>query len=459
MVKSKFTFTRAALRDLRLPLPGQRWKFFHDETTRGLSLGVSSTGAKSFCVYRKFKRRPLMITLGLFDPEMPDARDVLGAQPLDYLGNRPALNVPMARKLATAVMAQLDMGIDPRHASPREGMTLGELFARYAAHRRAEGKKTVHSLVWMWERYLGHLPDLPKKTHGAKRSKAPGAVDWERRLLSEVSYEQVSRLRLDLGEKVGRTTANRVLELLRAMYNFARKQRLYREENPAENNGKFQLASRERFLQDDEVQGFFNALDADGDKDFADYVLLSLYVGARRSNVLGMRWSDLSLDGARWAVAGEVTKNGDPLSVPLVEEAVEILRRRSSEASTTENANSQWVFPGGSEAGHMGPPRRQWKRLIKAAGLPDLRLHDLRRSLGSWMSRTGANTVMTMLALGHKTIDAALVYQRLDISPVRDAMQRAVSAISQARKGPKAAVIEMPRRKVSKKAGQAGQRE
>jgi integrase len=443
LVNKKFVFTRKALRDLKPPRKG--CVQFYDTTVRGLAVGAWASGVKSFRVFRKFKGRAYRAPLGLFDPNMPDTHELPdGAEPLHYLGNRAALNVRMARKIAMAVMAQLDVGIDPTETSSqaRHGMTLGKLFERYAAFRRSEGKKTVPALVWMWQRYLGELPDSPRKPRGAQRKKAPGSVNWERRRLQEISYEQVSSLRLDLGEKVGNTTSNRVIELLRAIYNFAREQRLYRGDNPAEGSGKFQLRSRKRFLETDEVQRFFEALDALplDQQDFVDYVRISLFAGARRGNMLRMRWDELNLDGARWTVSGEFMKNGDPLTIPLVQEVIEILRRRA------KTADPEWVFPGGTGAGHMGPQRKQWLQLMKAAGLSDLRIHDLRRSLGSWMSSSGAATVMTMRALGHKTIDAALIYQQLEIAPVRKAMQQAVTAMSEAN-GPKAEVVEMPRRR------------
>ena len=194
MDSKRFVFTRASLRDL--PLPGEGWTYFYDKAVRGLALGASATGAKSFRVCRKFKGRPVRITLGVFGPDIPDTHELADrAKPLDLLGNSAALNVRMARKLAMAVMAQLDTGVNPAEALSRDrrGMTLGELFALYAAQRRAEGKRTVPDLIWTWERYLGELPDSPRKAHGAQRSKAPGAVNWERRHLQEISREQVSR--------------------------------------------------------------------------------------------------------------------------------------------------------------------------------------------------------------------------------------------------------------------------
>jgi integrase len=440
MASNRFTFTRGKLRDL--PLPREGWRYFYDDSLRGLAIGVGATGTKTFRVCRKVKGRPVRITLGLFDAGIPDTRELPdGAKPIDLLGNRPSLNVRMARRLATAVTAQLDTGVNPaaEFSESRKGTTLGSLFSSYAEYLRTKGKKSVPALTWMWERYLGQVPSEPRKPHGAKRAKAPGAVNWEHRLASEIRQEEVSRLWLRLGDKIGRTTANRVLGLLHATYRFGKKKKLYKGENPAEGNDKFQLVSRDRFLEKDEVQKFFEALDA-GPQDFADFIRLSLFTGARRGNVLAMRWPDLNLDGARWRIAGEMMKGGEPVTVQLVEEAVEILRRRAAKRE------GEWVFPGDGALGHMGPPRKEWAHLLKRAGLADFRLHDLRRSLGSWMSNTGAATVMTMKALNHKSIKAALIYQQLESAPVRAAMQRAVSAISKAAKGEKATVIEMPRK-------------
>jgi len=220
------------------------------------------------------------------------------------------------------------------------------------------------------------------------------------------------------------------------MFNFAKRQHLFEGENPAGGFDKFKSASRERFVQSDEVQKFFAALDSiEMDPDFRDYVFLSIFTGARRGNILRMRWDELSADGGRWVLAGEVTKNGEPLVVPLISEATEILGRRK------QSSESDWVFPGGTPAGHMGPPRKQWDRFVETAKLRDLRIHDLRRTLGAWMAGTGANTVLTMRALGHKTLNAALVYQRLELAPVRDAMQQAVGAML------KTAAQKPPRRK------------
>ena len=438
----RLTFSGDRLRRLALPNAGR--EYVYDDQVRGLALEMSATGAKSFRVYRKFKGRPVKITLGTFDPDLPETRELpAGAEPLDLLGNQPALNTRMARKLAVAVMAELDTGINPAEERTRRGITLGELFNRYIADRRAEGIKTVPALVWHWERYLGQLPPMDRKKHGEQRTKAPGSVNWQHRHITEISHSDIARLRLDLAEQISRTTSNRVMELLSAMFNFARKARLHTGENPVEGNSKFSLPSRERFLHADEAQRFFAALDAEETgRDFADYVRISLFCGARRGNVLRMRWDELSLDGARWAIAGEKMKNGEVLTIPLVQEAIDILRRRAE----TANGNP-WVFPGRTSSGHLGPQRKQWENLLKRAGLTDLRVHDMRRSLGSWMASNGASTTITMRALGHRSFSAALVYQRLAADPVRAEMQRAVTALVSATTPKAGELIKLPGKK------------
>jgi integrase len=439
MAVKRFTFTRAALRDLRVPKRGR--VYYYDALVAGLSLCAMATGVKSFRVCRKFNGRSVRITLGLFDAGIPETHELPdGTQPLDLLGAR-SLNVRMARKLATAVNASLDVGVNPteKKSRLRKELTLGELFEHYHDHLTREGKKGVPGVIWNFQRYLGALPSGAQKAHGQKRSKAKGSVNWQQRRVSTIQRGDASRLRLTLAEHISPTTANRVMELLKAIFNFGTKHDLFSGENPAAHLPKFKLQSRQRRIESHEARKFFEELDSHVDEQFRDYVYLSICTGARRGNLLRMRWDEVSLDGMSWRLAGEKMKNGDPLVIPLIPKAVAILKGRA------EKASSPWVFPGNTPEGHAGPFRKQWAQFIEKAGVPNLRIHDLRRTLGSWMSSTGASTVMTMRALGHKTIDAALVYQRLETASVRDAMATGVGGLLKAAEPEKPKVIEMPR--------------
>ena len=63
-------------------------------------------------------------------------------------------------------------------------------------------------------------------------------------------------------------------------------------------------------------------------------------------------------------------------------------------------------------------PKLGWKRILERAEIKDLRLHDLRRTLGSWQAATGANSYMIGRTLGHKDSQSTAIYARLNIDPV-----------------------------------------
>ena len=92
--------------------------------------------------------------------------------------------------------------------------------------------------------------------------------------------------------------------------------------------------------------------------------------------------------------------------------------------------NNDWVFPSlTSQSGHIEEPKSAWKRIVTAAGIENLRIHDLRRTLGSWQAATGANSFVIGKSLGHKTQAATAIYARLNLDPVRKSVGKATSAM------------------------------
>jgi len=192
--------------------------------------------------------------------------------------------------------------------------------------------------------------------------------------------------------------------------------------NPAQGITKFKLKSRDCFVQSGELPRLFDAL-ATANTDTRDFVLLSLLTGARKGNVLTMCWCDIDTDQNYWRIPD--TKNGEPLTVPLVPEAVGILKARREQ----QTASNPWVFPGSGRPGHLTSPKGAWQTVLKQAGLENLRIHDLRRSLGSWQAFLGANLAVIGKSLGHKDLASTLIYSRLDLDPVRESVERATSAM------------------------------
>ncbi len=196
------------------------------------------------------------------------------------------------------------------------------------------------------------------------------------------------------------------------------------ELNPAIGIKRNKEKSRDRFIQGDELPRFFEAVAKEENEAIRDYVLISLLTGARRANVLAMRWQDINFERAEWRI--EETKNGTPQTVALSPEAVEILLNRKP------SDNEVFVFPGSGKAGHLMEPKKGWKRILERAGIDNLRIHDLRRTLGSWQAKTGASLAIIGKSLNHKNQNTTAIYARLDLDPVRDSVNKATSAMMQA---------------------------
>lgn len=210
---------------------------------------------------------------------------------------------------------------------------------------------------------------------------------------------------------------------LRKMFNFA-SARGWEGKNPATGIERFKEASGERFLSPEELKRFLTALSGKTEQLWRDFFLMLLFTGARRSNVQAMAWEDVSIDRGLWRIPNEESKSGEPLLVVLPPPAVAILKRRAKDAN-----GSDWVFASTGKTGHVTEPKKAWNELLTRAKIDDFRLHDLRRTLGSWLACAGVSLPIIGKALGHKSQAATQVYARLDKMPVREAVTTTTTAM------------------------------
>lgn len=190
--------------------------------------------------------------------------------------------------------------------------------------------------------------------------------------------------------------------------------------NPWAGVKQYKVQDRERFLRPDEMEAFFVAL-MKQDELIRDYVLISLYTGARKSNVFAMRWDQIDLELAVWRIP--LTKNKESQFIPLTSSAVELLKRRF------DTRKGPWVFPGRSPEDHLVEPKRPWYKLLNDAKIKDLRIHDLRRTLASKMAMDNQSLQIIGKALGHKSVASTQIYSRLMHDLVRKAMESAQEQI------------------------------
>jgi integrase len=199
------------------------------------------------------------------------------------------------------------------------------------------------------------------------------------------------------------------------MFNLARTWGVFGGDNPAAGIELFKEEKRDRFVKPEELPELFKAIQKEPNPYRAAAFLILLLTGARKTEVLCMRWEDLDLKQATWRIPE--TKAGRPHLLPLPRAAVKLL------AHLPRQEGSPYVFPGRRQGQHLVKLSKAWKTIRQEAKLEDVRIHDLRRTLGSWLAASGASLPLIGKALNHSQVSTTAVYARLDLEPVRVALE------------------------------------
>ena len=435
--ESRISFSKERLNALPLPDTGKR-TVYYDTKTPGLQLRVTHTGVKTFSVYRRMKAgQPERVTLGRF----------------------PAMSVEQARQQAAIINAQIEDGASPASArrAIREDPTFSEMLTEMLEHKK--------------KRDGTHIAERTKTDYINTVQLHMSSVATKK--LSHITKADVQAIHTKVSKKSERQ-ADKAVAIVSSTYNYAVDRDHFKGANPAQGIQKNAAPSRERFAQPAELPHLFTAI---AESSMRDFFMLSLLTGARRSNVQAMAWRDLNLDAGVWRI--DMTKNGTPQDVTLSPEAVTILRQRKQNTTS-----SVFVFPGTGKTGHLVEPKKAWAAVLSRASMfqlmdyleslgsltdeelqnakililkspavafkryqeianalgidpsvydiRDLRLHDLRRTLGSWQAITGASLAIIGKSLNHKSLQSTAVYARLNLDPVRQSVNTATQAILEA---------------------------
>jgi integrase len=387
MTKS-VNFTKTTLDKLTTENKNKR-TYYQDTQVIGLSFAVQPSGAKSFYVVKKIGGQSAKI----------------------FLGKYPDLSIENARKKARIVLGQIAEGINPQaeKQQKRAEPTFGQLFDEYMTRHSKLHKRT-------WEADQRDIPRLCGK--------------WFNKRLSEITRDDCRKLYETVFVEKGLHMANTILRKVRAMYNQADKWG-WPITNPAAKIELRRETARDRFVQPFELPYLLHAIEDEKDGSVRDYFKLLLLTGVRKTNAIKMRWEQVNWSLACWRIPG--TKNGDPLTVPLTDQAIDLLRNRR------QSSTSPWVFPSSRDnQKHYSCMRAQWVRIRKTAtnylrqqedykdaSMTDIRIHDLRRTFGSYQAISGASLQIIGKSLGHRSTEATQIYARLTTDAVRESVVKA----------------------------------
>ncbi len=347
-----------------------RW----DDAVSGLGLRVYPSGKKAFVLSYRVKGQKRLLTLGQFGP----------------------LTLDKARDTALKQKAQVIDGKDPleQRKATATAKTVAELcrtyLVRYAVHKRSAGedkRRIEQHILPLWG---------ARKVEALRRSEI---ADAHHKVGEDRPYE-----------------ANRRLALLRRMLNLARQWGFVDEgwPNPAVGIPMHPEVARDRWATPEELPRIAKAIDEEANVYVRSALWLYLLTGMRKGELLGAKWTDIDWDRKELRL-GE-TKAGRVHYVPLSPPAVAIIQ-----AIPRQELNPH-VFAGARKGKHLVNIDISWCRVRERAAVPDLRLHDLRRTVGSWLAQAGNDLHLIGKVLNHSNLSTTQIYARFSEDVVHKAL-------------------------------------
>jgi integrase len=304
------------------------------------------------------------------------------------LGTYPALGLADARAQASTARHAIAQGEDPGQAKydARRAPTVAEIAAQYI-----EMHAKIHKRSWRDDaRLLSRevLPALgPRKAYEVNRRDVIAFLD---RIVGRGAPIQ----------------ANRVLALVRKLYNWAISRDLL-EHNPClQVKPPGREHQRDRVLNDDEIRLVWHAAEQ-LDPLSAAQLKLRLLTAQRGGEVRTMRWEDIDVASGWWTIPSQIAKNGLAHRVPLSPPAQDVLRtlqKITGEAS--------WVFPSRQRPGQpVLDVRKAIHRVCLLSGVT-FTPHDRRRTAASHMTSLGIPRLVVAKILNHAEPGVTKVYDR-----------------------------------------------
>lgn len=378
-----------------------------------------------------------------------------GRQVVVTLGQHGAITAEEARERARALAGAVAEGRDPtaeRKAAAeaakeeqRRAITLAELSERWFSEG-PDANPNKRASSWASDRtaFTRHINPLIGKVL-ARNLRRDDIERMQRAIAAgKTAVDEKMGARRRAIVRGGRAAAARAVAVLSSCLSWAHDREII-DANPCQRVKKLAVERRERFLSETEAARLLDtlgAMEADGALApvFGDAIRLLMLTGARRSEVLNLRWAEVDLasgsivlEGARHKAGVTQGKKAIPLSAP----AAAIIAQRPK--------LGPFVFtsPLDPQKPAVGLPK-VWRDVRARADLPNLRLHDLRHSFASFGAAGGASLLLIGKALGHSQAATTARYAHLGSDPVRDLAEKVGATIMGARVEPEAAPDRAP---------------
>jgi integrase len=393
---------------------------FPDRGCAGLYLVVQPSGLKSWALRYRFRGISKKLTLGAVadhpDPGLVDALTLAGA-----------------RKAAADARHQIEQGIDPAAQKRMAKATSAKLAAQRAADN-------VEALAEQFLRLYAQVSTRPRTYQQTEdvlqRLVLPA---WRGRTVHDIRRRDVIALIDDISGERGPHMANKSLAVLGRWFSWLVSRDVISVSPAIGVERPIRDVPRERTLDDSEVVTLWRVCGEEGV--FGAFVRVLLLTGARRSEVSGMRWSELNETTRLWQLPRERVKNGIPHAVLLAPQAWAIV------STQPRFANCDFVFTNDGRRAIGGFSRSKRNLDQRAKPATPWTLHDARRTCASAMQRLGIRAEVIERCLNHRSgvyRGISGVYQRDDmLEAKRDAFEAWGRHVEQIVSGKPAKVITL----------------
>jgi integrase len=366
-----------------------------------------------------------------------------GRERLLKLGKWGALTVEQARKLARKHAGKVADGADPqaektaKRLADADTITVADAVRLYLEHGPTD-KPDKRESSWARDRIAFDRHLVPML--GKRRLETLTTVDlakWQSDVAAgKTAKREKTGVRGLARITGGKGTAARGMLAVSAMLAWCVKRKLLAD-NPAQDVVRYQTGGNDRFLSEVEGASLWQAVaDLEVERALSPaqamiFRLLAL-TGARRGEIVGLRWSEVDLKRRLLLLPPIRHKSGKaakPKAIPIPGAAIALLS--AWPRAVAAGPGKDWLFPKVDGSGPIEPPKRAWAKVTDRAGLTGLRMHDLRHTVASWAVGRGVSLPTIAKLLGHANTATTQRYAHLGADAGADVLE-AVAGIYQA---------------------------